>query len=65
VKSILHLILYTQWKALIKVGRNLHKRQISAEDFARADTENGVKRIIYLSGLSHGKDEGLSDPTFY
>jgi hypothetical protein len=40
------------------------KRQISAEDFARADTENGVKSIIYLSGLSHGKDEGLSDPTF-
>jgi uncharacterized protein YbjT (DUF2867 family) len=37
------------------------KDKISAENFARAAKENGVKRIIYLSGLSHGKDAGLSE----
>jgi len=40
------------------------KDRTAAENFARAATENGVKRIIYLSRACHGKDEGLSDPTF-
>jgi hypothetical protein len=31
------------------------KDRTAAENFARAATENRVKRIIYLSGLSHGK----------
>ncbi len=33
----------------------------AAENFAKSATECGVKRIIYLGGLSHGKDEELSE----
>jgi len=65
VKSILHFILYTQWKAATKGWRKFaQKDRTAAENFARAATENGVKRTIYLGGLIHGKDEGFSDPTF-
>ena len=32
------------------------KDRTAAENFARAATENGVKRIIYLSRACHGKD---------
>jgi uncharacterized protein YbjT (DUF2867 family) len=35
--------------------------QVAAENFARAATECGVKRIIYLGGLSHGDDNELSE----
>jgi uncharacterized protein YbjT (DUF2867 family) len=37
------------------------KDRVSAENFARAASKSGVKRIVYLSGLSHGKDEDLSE----
>jgi uncharacterized protein YbjT (DUF2867 family) len=37
------------------------KDRISAENFARAASKSGVKRIVYLSGLSHSKDEDLSE----
>lgn len=33
---------------------------IAAKNFARASTACGVKRIIYLSGLTHEKDDELS-----
>ena len=40
-----------------KNGRNLHKKiEKAAENFARAATECGVKRIIYLGGLVHDQD---------
>jgi uncharacterized protein YbjT (DUF2867 family) len=35
--------------------------RIAAENFANAATECRVKRIIYLGGLSYGKDEELSE----
>ena len=31
------------------------KDRTAAENFARAATESGIKRIVCLSGLSHGK----------
>lgn len=34
--------------------------RIAAKNFARASTACGVKRIIYLSGLTHEKDDELS-----
>jgi uncharacterized protein YbjT (DUF2867 family) len=37
------------------------KDRISAENFAGIASKSGVKRIVYLSGLSHGKDEDLSE----
>jgi len=36
------------------------KEKTTAENFSRAATQCGVKRIIYLGGLTHGKDEELS-----
>jgi hypothetical protein len=39
------------------------KDRIAAENFAKAATENGVKRINYLSGLVMEKMK-VSDSTF-
>ena len=36
------------------------KEKATAENFSRAATQCGVRRIIYLGGLSYGKDEELS-----
>ncbi len=36
------------------------KEKATAKNFSRAATQCGVGRIIYLGGLSHGKDEVLS-----
>src|SRR5215218_284953 len=44
-----------EWKKFAERDR------LAAENFARAATECGVKRIIYLGGLSHGKDNELSE----
>src|ERR671918_1717074 len=44
-----------EWKKFAERDR------VAAENFARAATECGVKRIIYLGGLSHGKDNELSE----
>ena len=44
-----------QWKKFAERDR------AAAENFAKIATECGVKRIIYLGGLSHGKDEELSE----
>ena len=44
-----------EWKKFSEIDR------VAAENFARAATECGVKRIIYLGGLSHGKDNELSE----
>ena len=35
------------------------KDRISAENFAGIASKSGVKRIVCLSGLSHGNDEGF------
>src|SRR5918995_1867084 len=44
-----------EWKKFAERDR------LAAENFATAATECGVKRIIYLGGLSHGKDNELSE----
>jgi uncharacterized protein YbjT (DUF2867 family) len=44
-----------EWKKFAERDR------LAAENFARAATECRVKRIIYLGGLSHGKDNELSE----
>lgn len=36
------------------------REKATAENFSRAATQCGVRRIIYLGGLSYGKDEELS-----
>ena len=35
--------------------------RIAAENFAKASTDCGVKRVIYLGGLTHAKDNELSE----
>ncbi|HVD08982.1 MAG TPA: NAD(P)H-binding protein, partial [Nitrososphaeraceae archaeon] len=44
-----------EWKKFAERDR------VAAENFARAATECGIKRIIYLGGLSHGEDIELSE----
>ncbi|MDQ6722914.1 MAG: NAD-dependent epimerase/dehydratase family protein, partial [Thermoproteota archaeon] len=36
------------------------KEKASAENFMRASTECGIKRIIYLGGLTYGEDDKVS-----
>jgi uncharacterized protein YbjT (DUF2867 family) len=42
-------------------GRFAERDRIAAQNFARATTECGVKRIIYLGGLTHAKENQLSE----
>ena len=35
--------------------------RVAAENFARAVTACGVRRVIYLGGLTYGKEEELSE----
>jgi uncharacterized protein YbjT (DUF2867 family) len=44
-----------EWK------RFSERDRLAAENFAKASSVCGVKRIIYLSGLTHVKDEELSE----
>lgn len=42
-------------------GRFAERDRIAAQNFARATTECGVKRIVYLGGLTHAKENELSE----
>ena len=58
----MHTILYTQWKAHQRNGKNLQSAiELLRENFAQAVTACGVRRVIYLGGLTYGKEEELSE----
>ena len=42
-------------------GRFAERDRTAAQNFVRATTECGVKRIIYLGGLTHAKENQLSE----
>lgn len=44
----------SRWERFVERDRRM------AENFARASTECGVKRIVYLGGLVHGDDQEVS-----
>jgi uncharacterized protein YbjT (DUF2867 family) len=43
-----------EWKKFAERDR------VAAENFSRAASASGIQRVIYLGGLSHGKEEELS-----
>lgn len=58
--DIAHYLVHSMEGSTKNWKRFSEKEKATAENFSRAATQCGVRRFIYLGGLSYGKDEELS-----